>query len=237
MASAFEKIFQQGRVPNLLQSDRGLEFYAKGVQDVFRKYNIRHYSSDNWDLKAAVVERLNRSLKTRLYRYMTHHRTHRWLDALPDVVDSYNHSYHRSIGMAPVEVTAENQEEVAKRLYPPKPPLFYKYNVGDRVRISRYKHIFEKGYLSNWTDEIFEIADKYPTYPVTYGLKDLAGETIEGKFYEPEIQKVTKSAEDLYDVEKVLKTRRRRGKVEYFVKWKGYPDKFNSWVTDIVRHE
>jgi transposase InsO family protein len=233
VANAFEKIFAT-RVPNMLQTDRGLEFLNAQVQGVFRRHNIRHYFSLNDDIKAALIERFNRTLKSRLYRFMTHHRTNRWIDVLSDVVDSYNRSRHRSIGMAPIDVVPENEDELAKRLYPPKPPLKYRYDAGDRVRIARYKHVFQKGYLPNWTEEVFEIAEKYPTFPVTYGLKDLAGESIKGKFYEQELQKVTK-ADDVYEVEKVLKTRRRGGKIEYFVKWKGYPEKFNSWVTDVLR--
>jgi hypothetical protein len=84
-------------------------------------------------------------------------------------------------------------------------------------------------------EEIFTIVDRYPTYPLTYGLADLTGEHIRGKFYEQEIQIVTKTDDDVYEVEKVLKTRKRSGKVEYFVKWRGYPDKFNSWVTDVIQ--
>jgi hypothetical protein len=112
--------------------------------------------------------------------------------------------------------------------------LKYRYETGDRVRIVTYRHVFRKGYLPNWSQEIFEICEKYPTYPVTYGLKDLAGEPIKGKFYEQEIQKVVKT-DDVYEIEKVLKTRKRGGKIEYLVKWKGYPDKFNSWVTDVFQ--
>ena len=66
--------------------------------------------------------------------------------------------------------------------------------------------------------------------PVTYRLKDLADEAIKGKFYESEIQKVVKSDQDYFDVEKILKTRRRGGRIEYLVKWVGYPSKFNSWT-------
>ena len=71
--------------------------------------------------------------------------------------------------------------------------------------------------------------DRIPTNPVTYELKDLLGESIKGKFYEPELQLIVKE-DDVYDVEKVLKTRRRNGQVEYLVKWRGYPEKFNSWT-------
>jgi hypothetical protein len=165
---------------------------------------------------------------------MTRHHTNRWIDALNDIVDSYNRRHHQSIGMPPIEVTSDNEEEVARRQYPPKPPLKYRYNIGDRVRIGKYKNVFQKGYLPNWTEEIFEIAEKYPTHPVTYGLKDLAGESIKGKFYEQEIQKVVKT-DDVYEIEKILKTRKRGGKIEYFVKWKGYPEKFNSWVPEVFR--
>jgi hypothetical protein len=228
VAAGFEEIFME-RVPNMLQTDRGLEFLNAQVQDVFRKHKVHHYFSLNDDIKAALVERFNRTLKSRLYRYMTRHHTNRWIDVLSDVVRSYNLSRHSSIGMAPINVTPDNEDEIARHLYPPKPPLRYKYNVGDRVRITKYKHVFQKGYLPNWTEEIFEIADKYPTYPVTYQLKDLAGEDIKGKFYEPEIQRVVKT-DDVYDVGKVLKTRRRSGRVEHYVKWKGFPEKFNSWV-------
>jgi transposase InsO family protein len=233
VAAAFEKIFSE-RVPNMVQTDRGLEFLNAQVQDVFRKHGIRHYFSLNDDIKAALVERFNRTLKSRLYRHMSRHRASRWIDALNDVVNSYNRSYHRSIGMAPIGVASDNEDEIAKRLYPPKPPLRYKYDVGDRVRIVKYKHVFQKGYLPNWTEEIFEIAEKHPTYPVTYGLKDLAGEDIKGKFYEQEIQKVVKT-DDVYEIEKILKTRKRGGKVEYFVKWKDYPEKFNSWVAEVFK--
>jgi hypothetical protein len=232
VSAAFGKIFAD-RIPNMLQTDRGLEFLNAQVQEVFRKNNVHHYYSLNDDIKAALVERFNRTLKSRLYRYMTHHRTNRWIDALDDVVKSYNSSYHRSIETAPNDVTLGNVEEIARRLYPPKPPLRYKYDVGDRVRITKYKHVFQKGYLPNWTHEVFEICERYPTYPVTYGLRDLTGESIKGKFYEQEIQRVEKRDDDLFEIEKILKTRKRGSRVEYYVKWEGYPEKFNSWTSDL----
>jgi hypothetical protein len=111
----------------------------------------------------------------------------------------------------------------------PKPPSKYRYEMGDRVRIATYGHVFRK-----WSQEILEICEKYPTYPMTYGLKDLVGEPIKGKFYEQEIQKVVKT-NDVHKIEKVLKTRKRGGKIEYLVKWKGYPDKVNGWMTDVFR--
>ena len=73
------------------------------------------------------------------------------------------------------------------------------------------------------------ISKKFPTSPVTYAIKDVADEVIKGRFYEPELHLII-NEDNVYDVEKVLKTRRRNGKIEYYVKWKGYPDKFNSWI-------
>jgi transposase InsO family protein len=106
---AFGKIFADS-TPNMLQTDRGLGFLNAQVQEVFRKNNVYHYYSFNDDIKAALVERFSRTLKSRLYRYMTHHRTNRWIDALDDVVKSYNSSYHRSIGTTPNDVTPGKED-------------------------------------------------------------------------------------------------------------------------------
>jgi len=86
--------------------------------------------------------------------------------------------------MAPVEVDDSNKHLVRARLYPLKPKSYkWKYDVGDRVRITMRRQPFKKGYLGRWSEEIFEIDARLPTVPVTYRLKDLAGDTIKGKFY------------------------------------------------------
>ena len=233
IADEFEKIFTRRR-PNLLQTDRGTEFLNKEVQRKYQQYNVIHYFSFNDDIKASCCERFNRTIKTKIYHYLTHHNTNRWIDAIDDLVESYNNSYHRTIGMSPNEVNSSNEDEVGKRMFLPKPKLVWKFKVGDKVRISRYKHIFQKGYWANWSAEIFLIAECFPTFPVTYRITDLSGEDIKGKFYEAELQLIAKT-DDVYIVEKILKTRKRAGKLEYFVKWRGYPDKFNSWTTDVYK--
>jgi len=108
------------------------------------------------------------------------------------------------------------------------------YDLRDRVRISMHRQPFRKGYLGDWSEELFEITMRLPTVPVTYELKDLAGEPIKGKFYEMEIQKVFKTDEERFDVDRILKTRKRNGKIEYLVSWEGYPSKFNSWVDGLT---
>jgi len=203
------------------------------LQSMLRDCNVTFYTSENEDIKAAVVERFNRTIKSKMWRYFTYAHTRRYVDVLDDLVNSYNNTDHRSIGMKPSEVNSSNEQQVRERLYPLKPKnLKWKFELNDSVRISMQRQPFQKGYMGNWSEELFTISKRYPTDPVTYGVQDLAGEDIKGRFYEYELQKVTKS-DDVYIVEKIIKTRKRAGKIEYFVKWRSYPDKFNSWVDNV----
>ena len=138
--------------------------------------------------------------------------------------------------MTPSEVSVQNEAKVLRNLYPPTKTqtIKWRYKVGQTVRIKQSKRVFKKGYESSWTEEVFTVAKLFPSDPPTYILKDLAGELIKGKFYEQEIQPIDHNPEDVYIVERILKTRRRRGKTEYFVKWRNYPEKFNSWVDNIA---
>ena len=234
VTEAFEKILNE-RKCNMVQSDKGTEFLNSTFQSMLRRHGIHFYTAENEDLKASVVERFNRTLKTKMYRYFTHANTRRYVDVLDDLLYSYNNTYHRSIGMAPTAVGPHNEDEVRARLYPLKPKSYrWKYDVGDRVRIAMQRRPFRKGYLGDWSEEIFEIASRLPTVPVTYELRDLSDELIKGRFYEPEVQKVLKSRDDYFDIDRILKTRKRGGKIQYLVSWKGYPAKFNSWVDGIA---
>ena len=231
--AAFEFIFKDA-IPNMLQTDKGTEFLNSTVQALFAQHDIKHYTSENEDIKAAVVERFNRTLKNKMWRYFTYAKTQKYIDVLDEMIDSYNNTYHRSIGMAPNQVTPDNMQTVMDRLYPVKSKPIYKFDIGDKVRMSKGKHVFKRGYMQGWTDEIFVVSERYPTDPATYGVRDAGGEDIKGTFYEQELQKVVKD-DEVYDVEEVITTRRRGGKVEYLVKWKGYPSKFNSWVDAFTR--
>ena len=101
-----------------------------------------------------------------------------------------------------------------------------KFKIGDRVRITKKKTIFDKGFTPNWTDEIFTISEIKPTVPVTYTIKDEKGELLGGSFYEPELQL---SRSTTYRIEKVLRRRVRNGQKEEYVKWRGYDKSYNSW--------
>jgi transposase InsO family protein len=234
---AFEENILSDRKCRMLQTDKGLEFLNRTFQDMLKKHGIHFYTSENDDIKAAVVERFNRTLKERLYRFFTYKNTGRYLDVLEEIVRSYNRINHRSIGMAPIEVNSGNEATVADRLYPDKPKTVkWALSVGDAVRISVKRTVFRKGYVGNWSEEIFSVSQRFPTQPVTYGIVDAASEPIKGRFYQWELQKVGKPTDDhYYVVEKILKTRKRGGSVQYFVKWRGYPDSMNSWTDDVRR--
>ena len=112
---------------------------------MLKRHDIKFYTSENEDIKAAIIERFNRTLKTKMYRYFTAKNTRRHVDVLPDLLHSYNQTYHRSIDMVPVEVDDTNEHMVRARLYPLKLKSYkWKYGVGDRVRIAMRSQPFKK---------------------------------------------------------------------------------------------
>ncbi|CAB3989945.1 integrase core domain-containing [Paramuricea clavata] len=191
MAKAVEKVLGQfkerfGRYPKTAQFDDGKEFYNVGVKSL-KEHNI-HYFSTGTDKKAAIVERFNRTLKTRMWKYFTENKTIVWVDVLPDFVNSYNHSKHRTIGMKPADVNENNKDEVWTKIYGyplshfPKP----KFKVGDRVRDMIVQGTFEKGYTPNYTNDVLEV---FRGDPNMYKLKDSddPDREILGRFYEHEL--------------------------------------------------
>ena len=230
LVAAFRRLLNDvnNNRPTTLQTDKGSEFLNRPLQRLLKEYGVHHFATHNEETKASVVERFNRSLKTRMWRYFTKKQTIRYVDALQDFVRSYNDSYHRSIGMAPSAVNGTNQETVWQRLYGHDGGGTPKYRVGDRVRISKAKRHFEKGYMANWTEELFTIVEAHRSDPPVYRLVDWHGDSLDGTFYEPELQKVIVSADKTYRVEAEL--RRRNNGREVLVKWFGYPESFNSWI-------
>ena len=230
LVAAFRRLLNDvnNNRPTTLQTDKGSEFLNRPLQRLLKEYGVHHFATHNEETKASVVERFNRSLKTRMWRYFTKKQTIRYVDALQDFVRSYNDSYHRSIGMAPSAVNGANQETVWQRLYGHDGGGTPKYRVSDRVRISKAKRHFEKGYMANWTEELFTIVDAHRSDPPVYRLVDWHGDSLDGTFYEPELQKVIVSADKTYRVEAEL--RRRNNGREVLVKWFGYPESFNSWI-------
>ena len=234
VATAFTSIFDEGRIPKRIQSDQGKEFENRHVARVMQENNVELFSVKS-AYKAAMVERFNRTLKTKIWRYFTAQNTFQWVDELKNFVNAYNHSIHRSIKMKPIDVTPENAMDVWVQQYGDLKTNIRtdgQFEVGDRVKISKVKSVFEKGYLPNWTEEEFfvdEVNTKYQ--PVTYKLVDYNGNQIEGSFYKEEIQKVERD-DEVFLVEKIISRERRRDKNWYLVKWVGYPSSFNSWISE-----
>jgi hypothetical protein len=238
VAKAFKKILDtSGRHPWRLYTDKGWEFRGKPFQDLLDKYNVQYLSTESPDIKASVAERFNRTLKSKLWKHFTTKKTFCFLDCLQDIVSSYNNSFHSSIKRRPVDVSQSNETEVRRVLYGgpvqlrARSPVKFQFNIGDTVRIAKYKGVFEKGYLPNFTEEVFTIKNRIGSQPPTYKIEDFGKEEISGVFYEPELVKVVKT-DEIYKIETVLKKRKRKGQTELLVKWLGYPDKFNQWIKE-----
>ena len=225
LVQAFENLVDA--LPSRLQTDKGSEFTNRKFQSWLKDKGVDFFTTENDDIKASIVERFNRTIKSKLWRYFTKHDTLHYLDVIQDVVSTYNRTPHRSIGMAPLDVNDKTLGRAWYRLYADSRKDYKVHDLqeGDSVRISKTRRVFKKGYLPQWTEEIFTIDKIQNTRPTTFMLKDWNEEQLKGSFYAQELQKVTK-VDDIYRIEKVLREEKNR----LYVKWLGYPNSFNSWV-------
>lgn len=211
------------------------EFYNSKILGLFHRLGIQYFSVQS-DTKNAIVERFNRTIKTIMFRAFTDRGNHKWVDIISDILQSYNNSYHRTIKMAPNQVSLANEATVRSTIYTPKAGGRPVFKQGDLVRLARKDSIFRKGYLENWTFEVFKIDKINKTVPVTYTVVEFNGSPVTGSFYKEELQKINKD-KDIWSVEKIIKKRKLRdGSVELRVKWLGFDNSYNSWVkqSDVV---
>lgn len=229
VAAAMESLIKRGKhIIKLLQTDDGKEYFNKIFSDLMEKYKINHFSTKS-EKKASIIERFNRTLKKEMYKTFSNRGSYVWYDILPKLIRNYNNTFHRTIGMKPIEVNKNNEKIVFKRILKNTTPKKEKknpktFNIGDNVRISKYKGVFSKKYLPNWTNEVFTIHRVQPTIPETYILKDKKGEILHGGFYGHELLKSLIG--DVYLVEKILK--RKKDKV--LVRWLGFNKNEDSWI-------
>lgn len=227
VANAMQKILNEMKEkPKNLQSDLGKEFYNKSFGKLMKKFKINHYSV--WSSKkASIVERFNRTFKNLLWKRFSLQGSYKWLNILKELADLYNNTVHRTIGMKPKQVTAKNEKKILSTVYSiiKMRNLNSKFNVGDQVRISKYRSLFDKSYTPNWSNEIFTVRKVQSTHPITYLLKDENNEDISGGFYEMELQRV--KHRNVLLVEKVV---RRKGN-KMLVKWLGLDNSKNSWIS------
>ena len=229
VSQAFEKILDRlGFNPRLLHTDSGTEFVGKIFQKMLKRRGIKYFSTSDSTIKCSIIERFNRSLMTKLYRYFTKQNSYRYLPVLQDIVQSYNNSPHSSTGFAPDDVSHANKERIWLRMYNSPPSEITakskQLKLGSFVRIAKRIKTFDKGYKSRWSGEVFRIYKIKQTSPTTYNLVDLLDENITGAFYEEELSP-TKLPET-YAVESILDS----DKNKLLVKWRDYPPKFNSWI-------
>lgn len=188
---AFKIILQRAnRPPKIIQKDDGTEF--KAVFGEFLRDNNIHFFSTSQDMKCAIVERFNRTIQDRIYRFVTAKDRLRYED-LQQIVYSYNHSKHSTLGISPAEVTPENEQTIWEKQY--KKYLFTKkvslsFRIGDKVLISKLKKTFTRGYQPQYKSEIFQIAYVLRTKPPTYVLIDKDNQILKGNFYAQELSKI-----------------------------------------------
>ena len=226
IVTAFQSILKQSnRKPNKIWVDKGSEFYNASFKKWLQDNDIVMYSTNN-EGKSVVAERFIRTLKNKIYKYMTAISKNVYIDKLDDIVNEYNNTCHTTIKMKHIDVKDNTYINTDKEINNKDP----KFKVDDRVRISKYKNIFTKGYTPNWSEEVFVIKKVKNTVPWTYVTNGLNGEEIMGTFYEKELQKTN---EEEFRIEKAI---RRKGD-KLYVKWKGPKNSFNSWIDkkDIIK--
>ena len=244
IASALKDILESGFFDKLrrLNSDEGREFYNKNVNRILTEKGIILYSTSSREIKASLAERLIRTIKGKLYRYMSHNNTRRYIDILPTIIDSYNNSAHRSLGnkQTPFQVHLLSDYHDIKRQFNHmfKYPSHHINSVssdlplGQLVRIADEKrnHIFRRGYTVQNTIEIFRIKKIDQKHkPTVYYLEDLQEGDIKGIFYRDEL--VPTKLPEFFHID-IIRSKRVSGKKKYLVRWRGYPDSFNSWIDE-----
>ena len=184
IVNVFDKITRQSeRKPNKIRVDQGSEFYNNNFKKWLSDNNIIMYSTYN-EGKSVVAERFIRTLKNKLYKHMTATGKNVYYDVLDDVVNKYNSTKYSTIKMKPIDVEDNKRAYIEEHNEEDT-----RFKVGDRVRISKFKNIFAKGYTPNWSKEIFIVDKINDTVPYTCNIKDLNDEEIKGSFYDRELQK------------------------------------------------
>ena len=219
IVNAFQSILNKSkRKPNKIWFDKGSEFYNASFKKWLQENDIVMYSTNN-ERKSVVAERFIRTLKSKIYKYLTSISKNVYIDKLNTIVIKCNNTYHTTIKMKPIDVKDNTYINTNKEINYKDP----KFKVGDYVRISKYKNIFAQGYTPNWSEEVFVVNKIKNTVPWTYVINDLNREESTGTFYENELQKTNQKE---FKTEKVIKQKGDK----LYVKWKGYNNSFNTWI-------
>ena len=230
VSNALRSVFSTGVVCQRMWTDRGREFYNKEVKRLFAQRGITLYSTHN-EPKAMIAERFIRTLRKKIETNFILTDSTVWYNALDTLIDEYNNQGHRYLhGMSPREARLPKNSNFVykcqfekKYTYKDRQPL---YSVGDNVRISLEKLLFEKEATASWSEEVFRIRELVFTDRVLYKLEDQAGEHLDGNFYPEQLQPTNQS---IYRIDRILRRRVHNGVPQVYVKWTGYKSKFNTW--------
>jgi len=239
VVNAFKEIFKV-RKPSKIRSDRGKEFDNRFFKVFCENNGINYFTTQNSITKCAIVERVNRTIKEKMFKVFTHFGTRRWIDFLPLIVNAYNNSKHSTTLIPPNEVTVENEDVVFRNVYKARnfKELFNHFNVpkfsiGDKVRVKYELKPMDKSYFPLWSEVVYTIKKVLRKYSIPQYVLELNGEELPRRFYPEELQKVTITENTLWRIERILGNRTKNGVREVRVKWFGYPSKFNSWIPEV----
>ena len=245
-ASEVVKILDQFFTNNIYKytkffTDAGTEFTNKLVKKMYKKHDIHWYTTFSKTIKVSPVERVILTLKNKIKRYISHFNTEKFLDVIDDIVNTYNKTTHRMLdNNTPLDVHLMVKWDDIKRL---SQKLFKDANkkiqtvgnqlpVGEVVRIQSVRHTFSRAIHIRNTYEIFKVKTVNENHvPVTYTLQELDGGDIQGIFYREELTPVQDPG--LYAIE-ILKTRKRRSKTQYLIRYVHFPSAAEQWVDKSV---
>ena len=212
--ACFKKIFKNNK-PKFIWSDKEPVFLFKEIQQFFKNSNVKIYHT-NSHLKAVIIERFNRSLRELMMKEFVKNNNTIWYNILPKLINIYNNRYHSTIKMKPIQVNKNNEKYIKENIYTyNKTSKTPKFRIGDLIGISlKRRNLFDKPSSNiKWSEELFKIHSINKSNVITYKIKDLNDEIIEGVFYEKELQK-SKNTSEVYIIEKII----RKNKDKYLVK-------------------
>ena len=229
VADNFENILEEINENILyLCSDRGIEYKAQEWLLLMERHNIKHYYSTTGG--CAGIERVHRTIKSKIAKYMYMHNTERYIDVLPKLVQSYNKTVHSTTLKKPRNVNISNQYEVYLHIKNNQKKFKKKrflFNIGDTVKISLKRTVYDRELSQKFSKEFFEIAHRYRNQSINlYKLRDCTKDVIFGSFYEYELQKYIPDPKKTYIIDKVVKREENRSLVTF----KDFPSKCKEWV-------
>ena len=207
---------------------------SRQFQQLCKHNGIYHYFAGG-STHGTVIERWHRTLKCHIARFQYKNNTETYIHDLQNLIDAYSKTYHRSIKMAPINVTTENQEQVYRNLYankePLNPPKPFKFKVKDKVCISGIKHPFAREFFQRWSEEVFTISKTFHLHGYDmYKVKSCAGDELVGSFYSYELIKSPDNSSEKYRIERIIDEKVVNGVKKLKVQFQGQPKQCSEWI-------